>query len=117
MIDKSIGPASRTVRFLAIAPTVAGVILWAVRSIEVRPWIVLHFLLLDARGSFTGHEFYFDGHWIVPGWRWLAPSYRYIAESWAASLAVGLALFAGGLAAFAVNRLVVRLHRTPTMSS
>ena len=114
MIDKPTGPASRTVRFLAITPTVAGVILWAVRGIEARPWIVLRFLLLDARGLFTGHEFWFDGRWIVPGWRWLAPSYEYIAGSWEASFAVGLALFVGGVVALGINKLVIRLHRNPS---
>ena len=113
MIDKSIGPASRTARFLAITPTVAGAVLWAVRSIEARPWRVIRFLWMDARGSLTGREFWFNGRWVVPGWRWLAPSYAYIAGSWAASLAVGAALFVGGLAAFAINRLAVRLHRNP----
>lgn len=114
MIDKPTGPASRTTRFLAITPTVAGAVLWAMRGLEARPWIVLHFLLLDARGLFVGHEFWFDGRWIVPGWRWLAPSYKYIAESWAASLEVGLALFAGGLVSYWVNRIVIRLHRNPS---
>ena len=113
MIDKPTGPASRTVRFLAITPTVAGAILWAMRGVEPRPWTVLRFLLLDARGLFTGHEFYFNGRWIVPGWRWLAPSYQYVSSSWKASLAVGLALFLGGLASYGVNRLVVWLHRNP----
>ena len=113
MTDKPIGPASRAARFLLITPCAATAVLWAVRSIEARPWIVLHFLLLDARGLFTGHEFYFDGHWVVPGWRWLAPSYHYVAASWKASLVVGAALFVGGLAAFAVNRFIVRLHRNP----
>ena len=117
MTDKPIGPASRAARFLLITPCAATAVLWAVRSIEARPWIVLHFLLLDARGLFTGHEFYFDGHWIVPGWRWLSPSYAYISESWHASLTVGLALFAGGLAAHWIDRLVIRWHRTPTLSS
>lgn len=112
-MDKAIGPASRAARFLLITPCAATAVLWAVRGIEARPWIVLHFLLLDARGLFTGHEFYFDGHWVVPGWRWLAPSYHYVAASWKASLVVGAALFVGGLAAFAVNRFIVRLHRNP----
>ncbi len=114
MIDKPTGPASRAVRFLAITPGVAGIILWAIRGLEARPWIVLHFLLLDARGLFIGHEFWFDGHWIVPGWRWLAPSYAYISESWRASLTVGLALFVGGLVSYGVNRIVIRLHRNPS---
>ena len=114
MIDKPTGPASRTVRFLAITPTVAGVILWAMRELEALPRIVLHYLLLDARGLFNGHEFWFNGRWIVPGWRWLAPSYEYIAGSWEASFAVGLALFVGGVVALGINKLVIRLHRNPS---
>ncbi len=113
MIDKPTGPASRAVRFLAITPATAGVILWAVRSIEARPWVVIRFLWQDLLASITGHEFYFNGRWITPGSRWLAPSYQYVASSWKASLVVGLALFLGGLASYGVNRLVVRLHRNP----
>ena len=110
---KAIGPAARTVRFLLITPSIAGLILWAVRDIEPRPWAVLRFLALDARAAFLGHEFYFNGHWIVPGWRWLAPSYQYVAGSWRASLVVGLALFLGGLVATGLDRLVRRWHRSP----
>lgn len=114
-MDKPIGPAARTIRFLAITPTVAGMILWAARSIEARPWTVIRFLWRDALASITGHEFWFNGRWITPGSpQWLYQSYEHIAASWKASAAVGLALFLGGLASYGVNRLVVRLHRNPS---
>jgi hypothetical protein len=108
---KAIGPAARATRFLLVTPSVAGLILWAVRGIEPRPWTALRFLMLDARAAFLGHQFYFNGHWIVPGWRWLAPSYQYLAHSWKASLTVGLAIFIGGLVAVGLDRLVRRWHR------
>ncbi|MHB1608446.1 MAG: hypothetical protein ACYCXX_07370 [Acidiferrobacter thiooxydans] len=110
---KAIGPAARTVRFLLITPSVAGLILWAVRGIEPRPWTVLRFLWMDARAGFLEHQFYFNGHWIVPGWRYAYPSYQYIASSWKSSLTVGLALFLGGLAAVGLDRLARRWHRSP----
>ncbi len=112
-MDRTIGPAARTMRFLAITSAVASTILWAARGIEGRPWAALRFLMLDARAAFLGHQFYFNGHWIVPGWHWLAPSYQYVAGSWRASLVVGLALFIGGLVAVGLDRLVLRWHRSP----
>ena len=112
-MDRTIGPAARTMRFLAITLTLGGANLWAVRGIEPRPWAVLRFLALDARAAFTRHEFYFNHHWMVPGWRYAYPSYQYIASSWQASLTVGLALFLGGLAAVGLDRLVRRWHRSP----
>ena len=110
---KAIGPAARATRFLLITPSVAGLMLWAARGIEPRPWTVLRFLWLDARAAFLGHQFYFDGRWIVPGWRYAYPSYQYLAHSWKASLAVGAALFIGGLVATGLDRLVRRWHRNP----
>jgi hypothetical protein len=112
-MDKTIGPAARSVRFPAITLTLGGTILWAARGIEPRPWAVMRFLMLDARGALLGHQFYFNGHWIVPGWRYVYPSYQYIASSWKASLAVGAALFIGGLVATGLDRLVLRWYRSP----
>ncbi|UEO01119.1 hypothetical protein A9R16_006910 [Acidiferrobacter thiooxydans] len=110
---KAIGPAARATRFLLITPSIAGLTLWAARGIEPRPWTVLRFLWLDARAAFTRHEFYFNGHWLIPGWRYLYPSYEWLAGSWRASLTVGLAIFIGGLVATGLDRLVRRWHRSP----
>lgn len=112
-MDKAIGPAARTVRFLLIMPTLTGVILWAARSIEARPWIVLRFLWLDLGGMVSHHEFWFNGRWLVPGWRYFPVSYHYLAASWKASLAVGAALFLAGVGALWIDRLIIRWHRSP----
>jgi hypothetical protein len=113
-MDKTIGPAARTMRFLAFTLVLAGTILWAVRHADPRPWIILRFLGLDMRAMFTHREFYFDGRWLIPGWRFLSPLYQYIAGSWKASLMVGAALFVGGVAALQIDRWIIRWNRSPT---
>lgn len=114
-MNKTIGPAARTMRFLLITPATAALILWAARGWVPRPWTVIVFLGRDLWATLWGHEFWFNGHWLVPGWRFLCPSYEYVAASWQASLLVGGALFVGGVAALWIDRLIVRWHRTPTI--
>ena len=112
-MDKTIGPASRTLRFLVFALGIAGAILWAVHSVDPRPWIVIRFLGLDMWALLWHREFYFGGHWKVPGWRLFAPAYQYVSGSWLASLTVGAAIFVGGVAARWIDRLIVRWNRPP----
>ena len=114
MMDKTIGPAARSVRFLLFTAILTGAILWAVRGIEPRPWTVIVFLGRDLRAMFEHHEFYANGRWWAPGWRYVPVSYHYLAASWKAALAVGVALFVGGVAALWIDRLIVRWLRTPT---
>ena len=114
-MDKTIGPASRTLRFLAFALGIAGLILWAVRGFDGRPWIALRFCGLDLRALLWHHEFYFGGGWRVPGWWRFTQAYQYVAGSWLASISVGAALFVGGIGARWLDRLIVRWNRTPTV--
>ena len=113
-MDKTIGPAARTLRFLAFTLGIAGVILWAIRDIDPRPWIALRYCGLDLRAMLWHHKFYFGGDWKVPGWWRFTQACQYVAGSWLASLTVGAALFAGDVAARWIDRLIVRWNRTPT---
>ena len=113
-MDKTIGPAARTMRFLSLTLVLAGAILWAARAWVPRPWTVIIFLGRDLWATLWGHEFYFNGRWHHPGRGHLYQSYRYIAASWKASLAVGVALFIGGVAALWTDRVLVKWNRTPT---
>lgn len=113
-MDKTIGPAARSVRFLLITPATAALILWAARRIEPRTWKVLRFLGQDLWAMWAGHEFWQAGRWVAPGWRFFPDAYHYVAASWQASAAIGAALFAGGFTALWIDRLIIRWNRTPT---
>ncbi|AWP24522.1 hypothetical protein C4901_15300 [Acidiferrobacter sp. SPIII_3] len=113
-MDKTIGPAARTLRFLALTLGIAGAILWAVRWWVPQPWTVIVFLGRDLRATFWHHEFWFNGRWHHPGRGHFDQSYAYVAGSWQASLMVGAALFVGGVGALWLDRLIVRWLRTPT---
>lgn len=114
MLDPVIRPAARAARFLLITPTVAATLLWAGRGWVPQPWLVLRFLYWDLHAMMLRHEFYFAGHWLVPGWRLFPLAYRYLAVNPEASAAVGAALFVGGFAALWIDRLIVRWHVSPT---
>ena len=111
-MDKTIGPAARTMRFLGMTAILAGVILWAVRAIDPRPWIVIVFIGRDLWALFWRHEFYFNGRWFYPSWHYFYASYLYLAGSWQASLSTGVALFFGGVVALWIDRLLVRWNRS-----
>lgn len=113
-MDKTIGPAARSVRFLLIAPATAGMILWGVRGWIPGPWIVLRSLWQDLDGMWTNHEIWLGGRWRTPGWRFFPEAMRYVAGSWQASLTIGVALFVGGVVALWIDRLIIRWNRTPT---
>lgn len=113
MMDKTIGPAARTARFVMFTFGIAGTILWAVRSWVPRPWVAIHFIGRDLWALFWRHEFWFNSQWRYPSWHYLYQWYAYLATSWKASLSVGVALFAGGVGALWLDRLIVRWNRTP----
>jgi hypothetical protein len=110
-MDKTIGPASRTLRFLLFTAILASTILWAARAWVPRPWIVVGFTGRDMLALFLHREFWFNGHWRYPSWHYFYASYQYLAGSWQASLTTGAALFVGGVAALWIDRLVVRWNR------
>ena len=112
-MEKTIGPAARSLRFLLFTAILAGAILWSVRAIDPRPWAVIVFSGRDLWAGCWGREFWFNGHWLVPGWRYVYPSYQYIAGSWKASLSVGVALLVGGVLSLWIDRLIVRWNRSP----
>lgn len=114
-MDKTIGPASRTMRFLAFTAILAGTILWSVREWVPRPWIVIVFLGRALWATLWGHEFWFNGRWHHPGRGHFYQSYVYLAASWQASLSVGVAFFVGGVVALWIDRWIVRWNRTPTL--
>lgn len=121
MNTKVIGPAARTLRFVALTPILAGTILWSVHEWVPRPWAVIRFLGRDCGRDLWAMLFHifhpglwFSGPWYYhPRWHFYA-AYRYIAGSWQASLAVGIALFVGGVAALWIDRQIVRWNRSPT---